>query len=733
VRCEGTDLGLAARRSLDGGEPDSRADALLSLALELATSVDRRRTADLVARELGRIFGAEFAGAFLVDERGSLALAGSAGRIPAAAQASAPRVARRALGSAVPLIADPSERAELEALFGECGVAFSAPIASGSDVLGSLVVVMPCGADLNGDPGLAGTVARLAAASLANARRFELTLDEARRDGLTGLFNHRAFDEHLGTVLRDVGEQGQLALVLLDLDDFKRVNDLRGHAAGDQVLRQVARVARGIVREEETIFRVGGDEFAVVVRGGAGAGAEVASRLARALSAGRRQEELPSLSAGVASFPEDARSKDELMHKADMALYSAKRAGKSRVIVYGPDVRGVRSMSEVAHGELRETMANEHVRSQVVSEFSAVTSAVSALAWETTPRAMLDSAARHLTAILGGTACLVSRLDGDLLVDAARYAPPPVSLLDGYTYLLEDYPLTRSVIESGRPAAISLLDQDVDPSEAFVLRELRMEAVLILPLRVSGKAWGLVEVYDSRPRRFADAELQLAELVVGQAGALLAQFQHGEAVERLYRETLAALANALETKDLHTSRHTQDVVGLSVEVAAKLGVAGEELRAVELGALLHDIGKIQVPDSILNKPGPLSEAEWEVMRCHPEAGARILAPITSLRGAAPVVRSSHERWDGEGYPDALAGEAIPLAARIVAVCDAYCAMVESRPYRRALTAQEARQELEEGSGSQFDPACVDALLAVLDERTLNHGPRLHRPDHLVPA
>jgi putative nucleotidyltransferase with HDIG domain len=390
-----------------------------------------------------------------------------------------------------------------------------------------------------------------------------------------------------------------------------------------------------------------------------------------------------------------------------------------------------RASDEAACAHLRERMADEAVRSRVVSEFSAVTSAISALAREPTPQVMLDSAARLVTAVLGATACLISRLDDELLVDAARYAPPPVTLLDGYTYLLEDYPLTRSVIESGRPAAVSLLDEDVDPSEAFVLREVQMEAVLILSLRVSGKSWGLVEVYDSRPRRFTDPEIQLAELVVGQAGALLAQYEEGDALERLYRETLAALANALETKDLHTSRHTQDVVSLSVEVAAKLGVAGEELRAVELGALLHDIGKIQVPDSILNKPGPLSEEEWQVMRGHPEAGARILAPISALRGAAPVVRSSHERWDGQGYPDALAGDAIPLAARIVAVCDAYCAMVESRSYRRALTVQEARGELEEGSGSQFDPSCVDALIAVLDERDLNLGPRLHRPNHLV--
>jgi HD-GYP domain-containing protein (c-di-GMP phosphodiesterase class II) len=140
------------------------------------------------------------------------------------------------------------------------------------------------------------------------------------------------------------------------------------------------------------------------------------------------------------------------------------------------------------------------------------------------------------------------------------------------------------------------------------------------------------------------------------------------------------------------------------------------VRNVELGAVLHDIGKVRVPEAILNKPGPLDDEEWAVMRTHPEVGERILEPIRSLRGILPIVRHHHERWDGAGYPDRLAGRAIPLGARVVAVCDAYRAMTEDRPYRLAMDETEARRELETGSGVQFDPDCVAALLRALDRR-----------------
>jgi putative nucleotidyltransferase with HDIG domain len=255
-----------------------------------------------------------------------------------------------------------------------------------------------------------------------------------------------------------------------------------------------------------------------------------------------------------------------------------------------------------------------------------------------------------------------------------------------------------------------------DPAELFVLREMEMQSVLIVPLVIETVNWGLVEVYDSRTRVFSGAERYLAELAATHIGALLAGFEHEEQAQRLYRETLASLSNALEAKDAITSQHTEEVVRLAVGVAAELELDLEAVRGIELGAALHDIGKVRVPESILNKPGPLTDEEWAVMKTHPEIGEHILRPIQSLRNILPVVRHHHERWDGTGYPDGLSGRAIPLGARIVAVCDAYRAMTENRPYRAALSASETRAELEAGAGTQFDEDCVKALFQALARR-----------------
>ena len=148
----------------------------------------------------------------------------------------------------------------------------------------------------------------------------------------------------------------------------------------------------------------------------------------------------------------------------------------------------------------------------------------------------------------------------------------------------------------------------------------------------------------------------------------------------------------------------------------KLGVSGAELEALRCGALFHDIGRIGVSDLILNKPGPLDDAEWEVMKRHPVIGAQILAPLAFFEASTPFVRHEHEHWDGSGYPDGLKGEQIPLGARVILMCDAYHAMTSDRPYRAALDREEALRRLREGAGRQFDPAVVDAFLGVISAR-----------------
>jgi putative nucleotidyltransferase with HDIG domain len=184
---------------------------------------------------------------------------------------------------------------------------------------------------------------------------------------------------------------------------------------------------------------------------------------------------------------------------------------------------------------------------------------------------------------------------------------------------------------------------------------------------------------------------------------------------RAYRGTALLLRDLLEEDDAYTGHHTEDVVALSVRVAEQMGVDEDTLRATEMGALLHDIGKIAVPDKIINKAGPLDDAEWKIMKNHTVEGERMLQRVGGLLSSVGVVvRASHERWDGGGYPDGLAGDQIPLASRIVSACDAFNAMTTDRPYRKALPLAVAIAELRTHAGTQFAPDVVEALIAVVE-------------------
>ena len=181
-----------------------------------------------------------------------------------------------------------------------------------------------------------------------------------------------------------------------------------------------------------------------------------------------------------------------------------------------------------------------------------------------------------------------------------------------------------------------------------------------------------------------------------------------------YQGTSALLAELLEDDDAYTAMHSRDVVALAVAVASQLGLDSRRVRDTEFAALLHDIGKIAVPKEILNKNGPLTEEEWAVMRTHTVEGQRMLDQVGGALGRVGViVRGSHERWDGGGYPDGLAGEEIPVEARVVSACDAFHAMTSDRSYRKALPIEVAVRELQTCAGTQFDPRVVAALLEVL--------------------
>jgi putative nucleotidyltransferase with HDIG domain len=212
--------------------------------------------------------------------------------------------------------------------------------------------------------------------------------------------------------------------------------------------------------------------------------------------------------------------------------------------------------------------------------------------------------------------------------------------------------------------------------------------------------------------------LALVPLLVGFGREREASIERSLELSRAYRGTALLLRDLLEEDDEYTGHHTEDVVELAVKVAEEMGLDEDARRETEMGALLHDIGKIAVPDEIINKPGPLNDEEWAVMKTHTVVGERMLQQVGGLLSSVGVVvRASHERWDGGGYPDGLVGEQIPVPARICAACDAFNAMTTDRSYRKALPLSVAIGELRDNSGTQFAPDVVDALIAVVARET----------------
>jgi diguanylate cyclase (GGDEF)-like protein len=235
----------------------------------------------------------------------------------------------------------------------------------------------------------------------------------------------------------------------------------------------------------------------------------------------------------------------------------------------------------------------------------------------------------------------------------------------------------------------------------------------IAPFSVDG-SWGVIAAAIPPKSVFADRELELLDGLAQQTKLALQSAGSYETLERTFVSTVEALANALEANDEYTSTHARWITDLALKVGVELGLDQKQLKGLELGALFHDIGKIGVPSAILLKPGPLTPEERAVVETHPVLGERILEPIAQLADVGRIVRSCHERFDGTGYPDHLAGDRIPIESRIIFVCDAFHAMTTDRPYRRAMSTEVAIARLREGAGWQFDPLVVETCLRVLE-------------------
>ncbi len=216
--------------------------------------------------------------------------------------------------------------------------------------------------------------------------------------------------------------------------------------------------------------------------------------------------------------------------------------------------------------------------------------------------------------------------------------------------------------------------------------------------------------------RFTKDDLSLLTTLGSQAALAVYNAQLYEAREQALLDTITALAHAIEAKDTYTINHCEKITDRAVTLAQALALPRHEVQNIRLGSILHDVGKIGVPDAILNKPGKLTDEEYEIIKQHAQIGARIVESVSALQGVVPIIRHHQERYDGTGYPDGLAGEEIPIGARIIAVVDAYGAMTEDRVYRKALGHNEAMAELKRFAGRQFDPHVVTAFMRLLKDQ-----------------
>lgn len=330
---------------------------------------------------------------------------------------------------------------------------------------------------------------------------------------------------------------------------------------------------------------------------------------------------------------------------------------------------------------------------------------------------------------------------------------PPVEGDPPLVIVIEDEPTQRTLLtrvleaeryrvigagdgEAGLAAIIEhvpqlvLLDLNLPGMDGFdVCRELRADPLTatlpVIVITAHTSMADMVAALDAGADDFLAKPVQQVELLARMRSAIRLR----RAITSLERATqiVAALANAVEAKDVGLVHHCRWLAHHAGRVGAQVGLRGEELEAVAYGALLHDVGKIGVPEHLLRKEGPLTDEEWGLMRRHPEIGERICQPLRASRGFAPIIRHHHERFNGRGYPDGLRGDRIPLGARIVAIADAYEAIVHGRPYQPAQPHAHAVDELERMAGLQFDPKLVPIFLDELERDTQGVPPLVALP------
>lgn len=298
-------------------------------------------------------------------------------------------------------------------------------------------------------------------------------------------------------------------------------------------------------------------------------------------------------------------------------------------------------------------------------------------------------------------------------------ATGPVSKSLRQVRLSTQYGIAGQVARTGKPLIVNDVVRSekfhkmIDDTTGFSTRSL-----LCAPLMVNHKILGVIEVLNKRDgTNFGDGDLEAAVSVANTAALAIENTRLHQMVLGAYKDTVIALANAVDEKDPYTRGHSRRVMEYSMLAGSFLSLSPEETEVLEFASVLHDIGKLTIDASVLTKPGTLSPAEWQLMHEHPERGAAILKGVPFLERTAEIVLAHHERYDGEGYPNRLRGEEIPIGARLIAVADAFDTMTTDRSYRTALSVECAVRELNRCSGNQFCPIAIKAFVSGLHLRT----------------
>jgi len=284
--------------------------------------------------------------------------------------------------------------------------------------------------------------------------------------------------------------------------------------------------------------------------------------------------------------------------------------------------------------------------------------------------------------------------------------------------------LSRTVVNDVLEKGISAFTDDALADERYgggesIVRQ-RIRSVMCAPMRTTDQILGVLYVDSQMAREFSEAELELLAAVGNQSGIALHRAKLMQEVEKLFLDVMKAIASIIDAKDGYTHKHSERVSAFGVRLAQHLGFDADARSVVELSGLLHDVGKIGVPDAILNKPGKLTDSEFKEMRLHPLHGARILSNIHSQKVVSllPGVKYHHERWDGKGYPEGLKGEEIPLLGRVLGVADFLDALTSDRSYRKGLPLDEALQMVKDLEGQAFDPIVVKAAVELHEKGEL---------------